>query len=98
MRFFAAFYVVLFHGGRDLFRQLRAPLWAETFRSAGYMAVSFFFVLSGFILTYNYAPDAKGAAGLRRFLWARFSRIYPIYWISLALAVMVGVVAPVLHA
>ncbi|PWU01978.1 MAG: hypothetical protein C5B53_02225 [Candidatus Melainabacteria bacterium] len=39
-------------------------------------AVSFFFVLSGFILTYNYS-GLKGLAHTKHFLWARIGRIWP---------------------
>jgi peptidoglycan/LPS O-acetylase OafA/YrhL len=44
------------------------------FASIGYCGVSFFFVLSGFILVYTYAGRATS---LRAFWQARFARIYP---------------------
>jgi peptidoglycan/LPS O-acetylase OafA/YrhL len=48
--------------------------------------VSFFFVLSGFILTYVYPSlDAPGA--VRRFLVARVARIWPAHLATLLLAV-----------
>jgi len=43
--------------------------------------VSFFFLLSGFILTYNYADVFRGgisAAGYTRFVWDRLTKIYPV--------------------
>ena len=52
-------------------------------------AVTFFFVLSGFILTYVYAdvlnslPVMRGA---RTFWRARFARIAPVYYLSLLIA------------
>ena len=51
-RFFAAFHIVLFHSWA-MKGLTRAPAWFQTFSSAGYVAVSFFFILSGFILIYT---------------------------------------------
>jgi peptidoglycan/LPS O-acetylase OafA/YrhL len=48
--------------------------------NAGY-AVLFFYVISGFLITYtlshNYTPDLRG---VRRFYKNRFIRIYSLYW------------------
>ena len=55
------------------------------FVDGGRPAVSFFFVLSGFILTYTYA-GALGNGGVRRFYVARFARIYPTALLSLLIA------------
>jgi peptidoglycan/LPS O-acetylase OafA/YrhL len=53
----------------------------------GYISVSFFLLLSGFILTYNYADRAeKGQFKARGFWLARFSRLYPVYLFSLLLS------------
>jgi peptidoglycan/LPS O-acetylase OafA/YrhL len=46
----------------------------------GYVGVDFFFVLSGFIITYVHYFDIGHANRIPRYLWRRFSRIYPIYW------------------
>ena len=53
LRFFAAFHVLLFH-----VYAIAAPFgpsWFRRLSSIGYVGVSFFFVLSGFILVYTYA-------------------------------------------
>jgi peptidoglycan/LPS O-acetylase OafA/YrhL len=56
--------------------------------NGGYISVSFFLLLSGFILTYNYADRAqRGALTARSFWSARFSRLYPVYIFSLLLSV-----------
>ena len=56
--------------------------------NGGYISVSFFLLLSGFILTYNYADRARqGALTARSFWSARFSRLYPVYAFSLLLSV-----------
>jgi peptidoglycan/LPS O-acetylase OafA/YrhL len=54
------------------------------FLGHGYLAVSLFFVLSGFVLTYNYA-DRWSETPFRYFLLARFARIYPVYILALLL-------------
>ena len=46
---------------------------------AGTWSVSFFFVLSGFILFYNYGDARNGPFHMRKFWVARFARIYPVY-------------------
>lgn len=55
----------------------------------GYVGVDFFFVLSGFVITHAHLRDIGRPERIPRYLWRRFSRIYPIFWISLALAVAV---------
>lgn len=73
VRFFAALWVALFH-----MQSMKAFYFGAAavrqFASIGYCGVSFFFVLSGFILVYTYAGRATS---LRAFWQARFARIYP---------------------
>jgi peptidoglycan/LPS O-acetylase OafA/YrhL len=60
---------------------LHAVLWM------GYQAVSFFFVLSGFILAYGYIQrNGELRTSSRRFYVARFARIYPSYIVAFLLA------------
>ena len=82
IRFFAAMYVVLFHLHIG-FNVTRVPLVAP-FMASGYTGVTLFFVLSGFILAYNY-PEVRSA---KEFWIARFARIYPVYALSLLLSLM----------
>lgn len=52
----------------------------------GYAAVGIFFLLSGFILAYNYDLGTQWSdQGKLRFAIARFSRIYPVYLLGLLL-------------
>ena len=44
-----------------------------------YFGMSTFFVLSGFIITYNYGELVRTRAGLRQFLVARVARLLPLY-------------------
>jgi peptidoglycan/LPS O-acetylase OafA/YrhL len=48
--------------------------------------VSFFFVLSGFILTYIY-PDLPNFAAVRRYYVARIARLWPLHLLTLLLVV-----------
>jgi peptidoglycan/LPS O-acetylase OafA/YrhL len=80
-RFFAAFQVLLFHlWGMDGLTW--TPKWLQTFASAGYTGVTFFFVLSGFIFVYTYAGKP---INLREFWRARLARLYPVYLLALLL-------------
>lgn len=55
---------------------------------SGYIAVSYFIMLSGFVLGYNYNERARnGELDRKRFWEARFTRIYPIYFLSLVLGI-----------
>jgi len=81
-RFLAAMVVMLGHFGL-----LIAPAGWIAPMLGGY-GVSFFFVLSGFILTYRYwddfAPGVRFAAYWRYFV-ARIARVYPSYVLALVL-------------
>lgn len=78
LRFFAAIYVVLFHESANPGHFVFFPL-AARFVASGFTAVTLFFVLSGFILAYNYDRIRS-----RREFWiSRFARIYPVYFLSL---------------
>ena len=86
VRFFAAFYVVMFHGLPWLSQHANLPQPVQTFLSNGYLAVALFFLLSGFILAYTYEGQISGSTNRWRFWEARFARIYPVYFLSLMLA------------
>lgn len=63
----------------------------------GYTSVSFFLLLSGFVLAYNYSDRAqKGQLKTRDFWIARVSRLYPIYLV--ALLVSMGMLMAEWHA
>jgi peptidoglycan/LPS O-acetylase OafA/YrhL len=78
-RFVAAFHVLLFHAWA-MQGLTRAPSWLQRFASVGYVAVSFFFILSGFILVYTYEGKEFD---WRQFWKARLARLYPVYLLSL---------------
>jgi peptidoglycan/LPS O-acetylase OafA/YrhL len=51
----------------------------------GYVFVGVFFLISGYVLTYNYADRAK-TLSKREFWLARFSRLYPVYLLVLLIS------------
>jgi peptidoglycan/LPS O-acetylase OafA/YrhL len=82
LRLVAAMYVVMYH--MDFQESLaNHPLFANLLGS-GYTGVTFFFVLSGFILAYNY-PEI---ASTKDFWVARFARIYPAYFLAALFAMV----------
>jgi peptidoglycan/LPS O-acetylase OafA/YrhL len=92
LRFFAAIWVVLFH-----FRPLLAQAVPD-FSSAlapvldsGAQGVDLFFILSGFVLAWNYL-DRMGPSWSTRdtlhFLWMRLARVWPVYLVTLHLAAL----------
>jgi peptidoglycan/LPS O-acetylase OafA/YrhL len=85
IRFIAALYVVFFHFGASFAQRHGAPAPAFCFLANGWTAVTLFFMLSGFILSYTYSGQIEGSAHRSRFWQARFARIYPVYLLSLLL-------------
>jgi|RhiMethySRZTD1v2_1073278.scaffolds.fasta_scaffold34722_3 peptidoglycan/LPS O-acetylase OafA/YrhL len=86
LRFWAAAVVVLNH--LDAAKIAYLPEVVKGWCQSGYEAVSFFFVLSGFILTYVYSSprdDGTMNVSARRFRIARFARIGPAYYLGLIL-------------
>jgi peptidoglycan/LPS O-acetylase OafA/YrhL len=86
LRCFAALNIVFFHfSNPDWFGPLSPVV------NAGYLSVSFFIMLSGFVLAYNYAGRAQAGKDdpkkldKVRFWKARFTRLYPVYLLSLVL-------------
>lgn len=86
LRFWAATIVVLNH--LDVAHLGYLPEIVKGWCQSGYDAVTFFFVLSGFILTYVYASGREHEAlnvSAGRFQIARLARIGPSYYLGLAL-------------
>src|ERR1700689_3978582 len=92
LRIVAAVWVVLFHFRpllRDAapgFRDALAPVL-----NCGAQGVDLFFILSGFVLTWNYL-DRMGWSWSTRatlhFLWLRLARVWPVYLVTQHLAAL----------
>lgn len=78
-RFLAAFSVLFYHSGRDV-----GPLQYLPFLTSGQTAVTYFFVLSGFVMAYVYSRPEK-PFNIHEYWLARFSRVYPVYILSFIL-------------
>jgi peptidoglycan/LPS O-acetylase OafA/YrhL len=82
LRCFAALNIVFFHFSN--------PKWFGPFAPIvdnGFTSVSFFLLMSGYILAYNYSDRAAvGQLSKRGFWIARFSRLYPVYVFALLLS------------
>ena len=84
LRFFAACSVLLFHSGSSWLASTGlAPDFLITFLFNGYLGVSFFFVLSGFILTYVYHSSSMNSSQVQGYAFSRFARVYPSLFLSL---------------
>lgn len=61
------------------------------FFKEGFVGVSFFFVLSGFIIAYNYQKKLQENQITKRTFWvARVARVYPLHWLTLLIAAILG--------
>lgn len=81
LRWWAAFAVFLFH----LRNLVPLPMPLADVAQFGYLGVTFFFVLSGFVLTWSWRAEVDR----RTFWWRRFSRIYPLSVVTLLIALPV---------
>lgn len=92
LRIVASVWVVLFHF-RPLLRDA-APDLSDSLAPAlncGAQGVDLFFILSGFVLAWNYL-DRMGRTWSTRatlhFLWLRLARVWPVYLVTLHLAAL----------
>lgn len=61
----------------------RMPLFLRNLVYCGPLAVPFFFILSGFVLSHAYGHRVPLTTGARRqFWWGRVARLYPIYLLA----------------
>lgn len=78
LRFYAAILVVIHHVTHDL---APIPVIRDVFLVGG-VGVSFFFVLSGFVLMWTRNPSASNSAFYRN----RFARVFPLHVLTWAVA------------
>ena len=76
LRGLAAFTVIVFHAP-EMFGRFSFP--------SGYLAVDFFFMLSGFVLTFAYQAKLDAGWSTVAFFKTRIARLYPLYLLGLLL-------------
>src|SRR5690349_3485064 len=85
-RAFAALLVVAFH-----FANINTGIpFIDRFFKNGNLAVSYFFVLSGYIMYLSYVDIYRG---YKNFIQRRIARIVPLYWVALILPTILVVYA-----
>ncbi len=86
LRFFFAFFVFLSH--LSFLKDSKFCNIFDDIFSEGFLGVSFFFILSGFILALNYKDKIiNKKISLRNFYIARVARIYPLHLFTLLLSI-----------
>lgn len=79
----AALLVVFYHGALHVEGDVGSSiLWHLP--HFGHAGVDFFFVLSGFIITFVHREDIGSPRRLNHYLQRRFTRVLPFYWLVLA--------------
>jgi peptidoglycan/LPS O-acetylase OafA/YrhL len=86
--------VVLYHcGGLAALPKYWNRAWGQYF-IWGHSGVNFFFVLSGVVILYAHWNDVGRPAALATYAVKRIRRIYPLYWIVLAVIIPVYFLIP----
>jgi peptidoglycan/LPS O-acetylase OafA/YrhL len=79
LRFFAALSVFFSH-----VHFVKGTEYSIFFMEKGYVGVTFFFILSGFILSYSYGQ--RKDMNKKKFYFTRFARIYPLHFLTLIIS------------
>jgi peptidoglycan/LPS O-acetylase OafA/YrhL len=93
LRFLAAFSVLLAHGLSATLTNNEPPQGAVLWlMQASGFGMTLFFVLSGFVIHYNYARLVTEGRlrGIAAFFWARFARLYPLFLLMMLVYVLVS--------
>lgn len=92
MRAIAALLVATIHVSETFAGSASSGQWLHHLADRlnfGGIGVSLFFLVSGFVIPASLGDGGDRATGLRTFAIRRFFRLYPAYWLSIALALLV---------
>ena len=93
IRFFLCLAIFLFHSDYLSWYGSPDPGIAWLYKNVffcGQLAVVVFFVLSAFVITYSYREKFKTItlANYGIFVWRRFIKVYPLYFVTMAIAAL----------
>lgn len=96
-RGFACLLLVVFHSTMHVTRSVspgqtwwsRCGHWLVSSTQFFDIGVPLFFVISGYCIMATLESRQRQGEGLREFVWRRFHRIYPPYWIALLISALV---------
>jgi peptidoglycan/LPS O-acetylase OafA/YrhL len=93
LRFFACLKVFLHH------LPILAFPWFVVIKTGGGIGVQFFFVLSGFLITYIILEEREqtGQLNLKHFFVRRVLRIWPLFYLAIAIAFFTPLLLAMLH-
>lgn len=100
LRFFAAFVVIICHVEefKSIWKIRETNTWDLHFFSLmGELAVTFFFVLSGFLITYLLLVEKEktGTIAMKQFWMRRVLRIFPLYYLIVFLGLFIFPIFPI---
>lgn len=81
----AALWVFFFHL-KSYFKE--SSQWIYNIAEYGHFGVPMFFVISGFVITYSAESTLKANKSPLSFLKKRFLRIYPVFWVSIFVVIL----------
>ncbi len=92
LRGIAALWVVVFHafaGQRLTKLEALLPDWSAWMVHNGYLGVTIFFVLSGFVIAHSLQRQSADASFVGWFMLRRLVRLGPPYWASLVVTIVI---------
>jgi len=95
LRGLLAAWVVLYHFWNETLKLFPDLESFSPIAQVGNMAVPAFFMLSGYVLSYNYAERFKQLSwkAVRQFLWLRLARVYPVHLFTLLIVLAMVLVS-----